>query len=603
MQRIVFSKTAEEEKYAYERISTTSSTQLISDPVKELCLSLDDPNHTASYPERGEYHVLIKKGHEVDAKQECPSTFFGEYSYKVTDIDASTYYCGTGDEVWDVCTDYEQMTFNYTVCDSEIAYSANGSVFCLVSISDGMYTYHTVYNEDNTVGVSNGTYRFTCFMSGINSDGSLNVSQTPGSCKKGQTPNDQPVFASNSSAAGLNLLLKPKRLCLPVISKGNSAGIDIQNFHLHFAAKQTAGSDTIRSLSVGAIVGGAIGALILIMVIILVIVVCLKKKCWQLRHKVRKKDTTLPTSTRSNNDPDDLIEKNPNIPEENIDESTRSTGDMFHSVQSAHNDENLYNNIRSDIKYEGNADIKTEVIREKDRDGLTGELGEKKLEDVTVTDIKENVENSFLENRTDEILVTRVAENVNVLRKDVPHLNSTDNIFSEYDAAMTYKADTHCISKSDISINIKGIDWKMNRAEPKSLEYTRDDSDLNLKSDSKLKREKRTKARLNKSEGNLKDAVKSERLKRKSSLISRLTNEPLEWNFVYNSPYALTEKQKQENLDRKIRMQKRKKQLERRKREEKERRERENAYAFEKWKQRKKEEALINSKHAEIGVL
>lgn len=47
-------------------------------------------------------------------------------------------------------------------------------------------------------------------MSSIATDGSLNVSQTPGSCKKGQTPDSQPVFASNNSAAGLNLKLTPR---------------------------------------------------------------------------------------------------------------------------------------------------------------------------------------------------------------------------------------------------------------------------------------------------------------------------------------------------------------------------------------------------------
>ncbi|XP_053400097.1 uncharacterized protein LOC123557767 [Mercenaria mercenaria] len=204
---------AEEEKYRDERISATYSTTVVSDPVDQLCLDLTNPFHAAAYPDTGEYHVLVKKGNELDAKQECPSTFFGEYSYNVTDIAANTDYCGTGDEVWDVCTDYEQMTFNYTICNTEIAYSGNGSVFCLVSITSGSYTYHTVYNEDNTADISSGTYRFTCLMSSIASDGSLNVSQTPGSCKKSQTPNDQPVFAYNSSTAGLNLQLTPRRLC------------------------------------------------------------------------------------------------------------------------------------------------------------------------------------------------------------------------------------------------------------------------------------------------------------------------------------------------------------------------------------------------------
>ena len=47
-------------------------------------------------------------------------------------------------------------------------------------------------------------------MSSKNSDGSLDVSQTPGSCKKGQTPTDQPMFTHDKSVAGLNMKLTPR---------------------------------------------------------------------------------------------------------------------------------------------------------------------------------------------------------------------------------------------------------------------------------------------------------------------------------------------------------------------------------------------------------
>ncbi|XP_060605877.1 uncharacterized protein LOC132758315 [Ruditapes philippinarum] len=204
---------AEEEKYRYERISATLSSTVVSDPVKQLCFSTETASQAAEFPETGEYHVLVKQGSEVFAKQECPSTFFGEYFYIVKDLESKNSYCGTGNEVWDVCTDYERMTFNYTICDTKISYSGNGSVFCVFTLTFGSYTYHTLYNEDNFVNHSNGTHRFTCMVSSRNSDGSLNVSQTPGSCRKGQTPSEQPVFASNMSSAGLNMQLTPRKLC------------------------------------------------------------------------------------------------------------------------------------------------------------------------------------------------------------------------------------------------------------------------------------------------------------------------------------------------------------------------------------------------------
>ncbi|XP_060605741.1 uncharacterized protein LOC132758199 [Ruditapes philippinarum] len=211
---------AEEEKYREERISTTLASMSVSDPVQQLCFTTSNAAQAAAYPETGEYHILVKQGSEVAAKQECPSTFFGEYFYTVTNKDTNTDYCGTGSEVWDVCTDYEKMSFNYTICSTQISYSENGSVFCVFSLTSGSYTYHTVYNEDNTVNPSGGTHRFTCMVSSIATNGSLTVSQTPGSCKKGQTPIDQPLQAYQNTPDGLNMQLTPR-------SKSNSMSIKI----------------------------------------------------------------------------------------------------------------------------------------------------------------------------------------------------------------------------------------------------------------------------------------------------------------------------------------------------------------------------------------
>jgi hypothetical protein len=47
-------------------------------------------------------------------------------------------------------------------------------------------------------------------VSSMASNGSLRVSQTPGSCKKGQTPTDQPVEAYQNTPDGLNLQLTPR---------------------------------------------------------------------------------------------------------------------------------------------------------------------------------------------------------------------------------------------------------------------------------------------------------------------------------------------------------------------------------------------------------
>ena len=45
-----------------ERISTTRSVTSVSDPVNQLCFSKDNDTHTVQFPEKGEYHLLVKQG-------------------------------------------------------------------------------------------------------------------------------------------------------------------------------------------------------------------------------------------------------------------------------------------------------------------------------------------------------------------------------------------------------------------------------------------------------------------------------------------------------------------------------------------------------------
>lgn len=225
------------------------------------------------------------------------------------------------------------------------------------------------------------------------------------------------------------------------------------------------------------------------------------------------------------------------------------------------------------------------------------------IEEDIVHDIKTCLDRN--ENEINNILITRVVENVSPLRKDVPHLNSTENIISEYDAAMTYKTESYGVSKSDLNLDLKSNDVTQKISFQNEFELSRDDSDVHLKSESKTNVEKDIRQRMNKSEGNLVDAVKKEGFnrQRQSSLISSLTSTSFQWNFSYSSLYALSEKENQAILERKIRMRKRRRQLERRKREEKEQRVRENAIAIENWKQQKRAESASSSKKAVTGPL
>ncbi|XP_052792073.1 uncharacterized protein LOC128226224 [Mya arenaria] len=186
-----------------ERITIKQPGTSINDPKAELCLAT---SQTQVYPSENEYHILLKQGNEADAIQDCPTTFYGQYNYSVTDTSGPvTCDSGTGD--WDVCTDYQRMTFNYTSCNTKIASSANGSVACVFSMTSGSNTLVTVYNEDASVVA--GYERFTCFISSISSDGSLELSQSPGSCPKDQIPTSVPSLA-NGTGVGLQMSLTPK---------------------------------------------------------------------------------------------------------------------------------------------------------------------------------------------------------------------------------------------------------------------------------------------------------------------------------------------------------------------------------------------------------
>ena len=58
---------------------------------------------------------------EQNAAQVCPSVFLDDFYYTATDTN-NNMYCGANSH-WETCQDTTQMTFNYTACNHEIAYS------------------------------------------------------------------------------------------------------------------------------------------------------------------------------------------------------------------------------------------------------------------------------------------------------------------------------------------------------------------------------------------------------------------------------------------------------------------------------------------------
>lgn len=223
--------------------------------------------------------------------------------------------------------------------------------------------------------------------------------------------------------------------------------------------------------------------------------------------------------------------------------------------------------------------------------------------DDTVLEVQIENENKNVDSDSEEIEVTRIVVNQTMPDKDIPHLNSTENLFSEYDPAMTYIYDTCNINGERGSRMSKSAE-KLNptdnhKSNVNQQQYAPDDSVSNtLPSTGKglLSR------RVHKSEGNLLEilARSPPRNRRTTSTLRLVRSGSIKWDFHYISPYAMSEKEKSEMLARKERMRIKKKNAERLLKEAKERRERENTAVFEAWKRKKfseRQEKVFRIKH------
>ncbi|XP_060605718.1 uncharacterized protein LOC132758182 [Ruditapes philippinarum] len=360
--------------------------------------------------------------------------------------------------------------------------------------------------------------------------------------------------------------------------------------------------------SPGAIIGIVLVAIVIITAIVIIVVICLKKT-W---HKQRRQNTISNKTKKVPKKPttisETLIEKLPDIPEvdENISASGVSVRDesklTFYQIDNEASTTEAGDIDKENEKveqYEANkisedmtVSVKTDKIQTQTEESETFESkpDEPKSsgEDLVKTI---NCESETTQDIKSEVSITRVIENENILRKDLPYLNSTEHIFSEYDPAMTYKSESEWKSKSDEGLHLQSIRFERKNIAPRAFEITRDDSDLNLKSQSTIEVEMHEATKVSsRSEGTLTDDMKIKSLKRRSSLISKVTSKSFQWNFDYISPYAMTDKQKRERYELKLKIRKRRMLALKQKLADKERQQYENKLAFEKWKLRKQGE-------------
>ncbi|XP_052282082.1 microtubule-associated protein 9-like isoform X2 [Dreissena polymorpha] len=260
-------------------------------------------------------------------------------------------------------------------------------------------------------------------------------------------------------------------------------------------------------------------------------------------------------------------------------------------------------------KHTAKASLQTklvEALKENDTVSLNGQMftdiSKQNLSpDISVSnDEVIAIDKKALDDNDENIEVTRLIENKTGMSKDVPFVNSTEHIFQEYDAAMSYASSMTMTDRSkteseltpNMSIRRRKDEKVVNVVKPFGEKHNSFGL-LSSKTESHIKMSKRKHpSRLHKSEFNIINALKkeSQTLARKSHLKKSFSrSNSLEWNFEYVSPYAMTLEQKEALMERKRKLQKRKENSEKKKRAEKEKREKECEEVYEKWLQKKKE--------------
>ncbi|XP_050416721.2 uncharacterized protein LOC126830381, partial [Patella vulgata] len=131
----------------------------------------------------GTYDVLLKNDSTTSAMISCPTSLQAYWSYTIDNGNGTDCL---NDSYLDVCSDDKTLSFNYTRCSSNVGYSADGSLSCLYESTNGTSSYLTLYNNDNNNTDETTTYRFTCLVYEVTSNG-ISMTQYPQACLTNQT--------------------------------------------------------------------------------------------------------------------------------------------------------------------------------------------------------------------------------------------------------------------------------------------------------------------------------------------------------------------------------------------------------------------------------
>ncbi|XP_053399666.1 uncharacterized protein LOC123557334 [Mercenaria mercenaria] len=149
----------------------------------------------------GEYQMLIKDGNESAAKIDCPWHFLGRYGYTHTVFGGSTTCDQSSSEI-DMCTDTQEIKFDYNACSTKVAYSVSDTLWCVDNIAEGDTNYVMVFNGNDADSLidNQSVFRFTCMA--VSGDAS-SASVSPRYCQNGQTPDQYPSAASGQTTGAL----------------------------------------------------------------------------------------------------------------------------------------------------------------------------------------------------------------------------------------------------------------------------------------------------------------------------------------------------------------------------------------------------------------
>ncbi|XP_061184214.1 uncharacterized protein LOC133192240 [Saccostrea echinata] len=230
----------------YQRVKYITTSTTVTDSV-----ACDNSANT-------EFHLLVKNGSLSDVSMQCPDILLGSFVFTFNETS-----CVNDTGSLDACsgTNLDTLSFNYTACSTEQAYSADGNVQCIHSSTVGSAERVHVYNLDTTTDEST-YYRFTCFMFEQSGDRVIGT-QHPQDCLSTQT-------TTSVDSPGATINMTASVTCVP--------------------------STTTSTVATAAIVAGVLAALVVLTIAGLLIgYFCWRAKC--KKEKVEPRKGLPPTST------------------------------------------------------------------------------------------------------------------------------------------------------------------------------------------------------------------------------------------------------------------------------------------------------------------